>query len=63
MSAVANSGILSPLLLQIFIDDLAHEGTDQNIGDEFKNVYKVNLLIIVYDDDIILICPFGSNLH
>ena len=43
-----------------FIDDLILECTDENIGTEFKNM---NLSIIVYADDIILLSPVYSHLQ
>ena len=57
---VKQGGILSPSLFQIFIDDLIHECINENVGAEFKNL---NISIIVYADDIILISPTDSYLQ
>ena len=55
---VKQGRILSPSLFPILIDDLIHECTDENIDTEFKNM---NLSIIVYADDIILLSSVDSR--
>ena len=56
---VKQGGILSPSLFQVVIYELIHESINENVGAEFKNL---NISIIVYADDIILICPIDFHL-
>jgi len=57
---VKQGGILSPYLFNAFIDDLINEVTQKNIGATFQNL---NVSIIVYADDILLISPVGRHLQ
>ena len=57
---VKQGGILSPPLFHAHIDDLIFECTNANIGAIFN---KLNVSIIVYADDIILISSIDSHLQ
>ena len=57
---VKQGGILSPFLFNAFIDDLISECVDLNIGGLFRNL---NVSIIVYADDILLISPIDKHLQ
>ena len=57
---VKQGGILSPYLFNQFIDDLISECTDLNKGALFGNL---NVSILVYADDILLISPVDSHLQ
>ena len=57
---VKQGGILSPALFQAFIDELIFQCTEQNIGAVFN---KINICIIVYADDIILLSSVDSHLQ
>ena len=57
---VKQGGILSPSLFHAYIDELIYYCTDANIGAIFN---KVNVSIIVYADDIILISSIDSHLQ
>ena len=57
---VKQRGILYPYLFHAFIDDLIHEITNENIGAYFN---RINVSIIVYADDIILLSPVDSHLQ
>ena len=49
---VKQGGILSPSLFHAYIDELIYECTNKNIGGVFN---KINVSIIVYADDIIIL--------
>ena len=53
-------GILSPALFQAYIDDLIHQCTKANIG---ATLNKLNVSIIVYADEIILLSSVDSHLQ
>ena len=57
---VKQGGILSPSLFHAYIDDLIYCCTNSNIGAIFN---KINVSIIVYADDIILISSVDSHLQ
>lgn len=57
---VKQGGIISPYLFNAFIDDLIMECTQMNIG---GLVGSLNVSIIVYADDIILISPSNDQLQ
>ena len=57
---VKQGGILSPFLFHAYIDELIYYCTDANIGAIFN---KVNVSIIVYADDIILLSSIDSHLQ
>ena len=57
---VKQGGILSPFLFNLFIHDLIEECIEAKIGAIFK---KMNISIIVYADDIILISPVDCHLQ
>ena len=57
---VKQEGILSPSLFYAFIDDLIHQCTKKNIG---AYLYRLNISIIVYADDIILLSPSDTQLE
>ena len=57
---VKQGGILSPSLFHAFIDDLIHQCTKKNIG---AYLYCLNISIIVYADDIILLSPSDTQLQ
>jgi len=57
---VKQGGILSSYLFNIFINDLITEVIDKNLGALFNNI---NMSIIVYADDILLISPVGRHLQ
>ena len=57
---VKQGGILSPFLFNFFINDLIEECVNKNIGARFE---ELNLSIIVYCDDILLISPIEKHLQ
>lgn len=57
---VKQGGILSPALFHAFIDGLIYECTSENIGAIFN---KINVCIIVYADDIILMSSVDTHLQ
>ena len=57
---VKQGGILSPALFQAYIDDLIQNCTKANVGATFN---KLNVSIIVYADDILLLSPVDSHLQ
>ena len=57
---VKQGGILSPSLFHAYIDDLIYTCTNAEIGAVFN---KINVSIIVYADDIILISSVDSHLQ
>ena len=57
---VKQGGILSPSLFHAYIDELIYECTNENIGAVFN---KINVSIIVYADDIILLASVDSHLQ
>lgn len=57
---VKQGGILSPYLFNFFINDLIEECIEKNIGAKFE---QLNLSIIVYCDDILLISPIEKHLQ
>ncbi|CAF1063514.1 unnamed protein product, partial [Brachionus calyciflorus] len=59
-TGVKHGGILSPFLFNTFIDDLIDECLDKNLGAQYENL---NVSIIVYADDILLISPVDSHLQ
>ena len=52
-------GIISPLLFNFFIDDLIRQCCNLNIG---ARIGKVNVSIIAYADDLVLISPIKKHL-
>jgi hypothetical protein len=57
---VKQGGILSPYLFNFFINDLIEECVNRNIGAKFEHL---NLSIIVYADDILLLSPIEKHLQ
>ena len=57
---VKQGGILSPSLFHVYIDELIHNSTNANIGAIFN---KLNVSIIMYADDIILMSSVDSRLQ
>ena len=57
---VKQGGILSPALFKEYIDKLIHNCTNANVGAIFN---KINVSIIVYADDILLLSPVDSLLQ
>jgi hypothetical protein len=57
---VKQGGILSPPLFENKIDDLIYECINENIGAQINNI---NVCIIVYADDILLLSPVDSHLQ
>ena len=57
---VKHGGILSPALFKEYIDELIHNCTHANVGAIFN---KINVSIIVYADDILLLSPVDSHLQ
>ena len=57
---VKQGGILSPTLFHAFIDDLIYECTNLNVGAHIK---KINVSIIVYADDILLLSSVDAHLQ
>jgi hypothetical protein len=57
---VKQGGILYPYLFHAFIDDLIFEVTNEKIG---AHLNRINILIILYADDIILLNPVDSHLQ
>jgi hypothetical protein len=57
---VKQGGILSPFLFNLYINDLIEQCIEANIGAIFKNL---NIPIIVYADDIILLSSVDSHLQ
>ena len=57
---VKQGGILSPPLFENKIDDLIYECINENIGAQINNI---NICIIVYADDILLLSPVDSHLQ
>jgi hypothetical protein len=60
MIGVKQGGIISAFLFHTFIDDLILEIIEANIGAKIKNI---NVSIIVYADDILLICSVDAHLQ
>jgi hypothetical protein len=60
MVGVKQGGIISAFLFQIFIDDLIVEIIGSNLGAIINNI---NVSIIVYADDILLICSVDAHLQ
>ena len=58
-TGVKQGGILSPFLFNTFIDDLIDECLDKNLGAQYENL---NVSIIVYADDVLLISPVDTHL-
>ena len=57
---VKQGGILSPFLFNFFIDDLIEQCVQKNIGARFGDL---NLCIIVYADDILLISSVETHMQ
>jgi hypothetical protein len=57
---VKQGGILSPFLFNVFIDELITSCLDLNVGALF---HTINMSIIVYADDILLISPVDFQLQ
>jgi hypothetical protein len=57
---VKQGGILSPYLFNLFIHDLLTVCLEKNVGTIFKNI---NVSIIAYADDIILISQSDKHLQ
>lgn len=59
-TGVKQGGVLSSFLFNAYIDDLINECLNKQLGALYKNL---NVSIIVYADDIILISPVDSQLQ
>jgi len=59
-TGVKQGGVLSPFFYNSFIDDLIEECLKANLGAQFKNI---NVSVIVYADDIMLISPVDTHLQ
>ena len=57
---VKQGGILSPFLFNVFIEELITNCLDLNVGALF---HDMNMSIIAYADDILLISPIDSHLQ
>ncbi|CAF1116089.1 unnamed protein product, partial [Brachionus calyciflorus] len=57
---VKQGGVLSPFFYNSFFDDLIEECLNANIGAQFK---IINVSVIVYADDLMLISPVDTHLQ
>ena len=56
---VKQGGVISPILFNFFLNDLLNECIEADLG---ARVYDVNVSIVAYCDDLILLSPLESDL-